>query len=162
VKQHAGHNVGLLLLSLLLVWTPVPPVGAFDLQRTGDGEIGRQNTWAARSSTGLTLNGTWTGRTDAKTGAAFGSWTLLDPNGKVTMRGGWSAAKIARGWSGTWRAAAAGSPAEYSGTWSASVELKPNAPFADLFAMAAQKIVSGNWRAGTNAGSWSIRAFSSQ
>jgi hypothetical protein len=77
------------------------------------------------------------------------------------MRGGWSAIKSANGWSGAWRANVVGSRAEYSGTWNATLDLKPNAPFADLFAMAAQKVVSGSWRAGGNSGSWSIRAFTS-
>jgi hypothetical protein len=37
--------------------------------------------------------------------------------------------------------------------------VKPNSRFGDLFALALQNVVSGNWRAGTNSGSWSIRAY---
>lgn len=130
-------------------------------QRSGDRQIGRLNTWSAVSSTGLSLAGTWTGAVDPKTRAASGSWTLLDATGQPAMRGGWSAIKSANGWSGSWRANVVGSRAEYSGTWNATLALKPNAPFADLFAMAAQNVVSGSWRTGGNSGSWSIRAFTS-
>ena len=128
-------------------------------QQPRERSIGRLNTWTATSTDGLTLSGTWTGRADAKTGTASGTWTLLDANGGVAMRGGWSAAKAAAGWRGAWRATVVGSAAEYSGTWSATSELKPNAPLSDLFALAAQQVVSGNWRAGTRSGAWSIRAF---
>jgi hypothetical protein len=83
----------------------------------------------------------------------------VDEKGKTLMRGGWSAAKSPAGWTGAWRGALAGSKTEYSGTWSASVDLEPHARFAELFEMAAQKVVSGNWRAGRQAGAWSIRAF---
>lgn len=130
-------------------------------QRRGDRQIGRLNTWSAVSSTGLSLAGTWTGAVDPKTGAASGSWTLLDGDGQPAMRGGWSAIKSANGWSGSWRANVVGSRAEYSGTWNATLALKPNAPFADLFAIAAEKAVSGSWRASGKSGSWSIRAFPS-
>jgi len=153
--------VVLLLSSLLFVALDGSTLRALEPQRSGDGQIGRQNTWSARSSTGLTLNGTWTVMVDPKTGAASGTWTLLDAGGRTTMRGGWSAAKSPTGWSGGWRASVAGSPVEYSGTWNATIDLKPNAAFADLFALAAEKVVSGGWRAGTKSGSWSIRAFTS-
>ena len=109
-----------------------------------DGQSARPNTWSARSSTGLTLSGTW---------------TLVDATGKTVTRGGWSAAKSPTGWTGAWRAAVSGSKAEYSGTWSASVNVKGDAHFADLFKMAVQTAVSGNWRAGGHSGVWSIRAF---
>ena len=75
------------------------------------------------------------------------------------MRGGWSAAKSPRGWTGAWRAAASGSKAEYSGAWSAGVQLKPDARFADLFEAALQTAISGNWQAGGQSGAWSIQAF---
>jgi hypothetical protein len=151
-----------LLLSLVLFFSlDVSIVAAPGRQRSGDRQIGRQNTWSARSNTGLTLNGTWTVTVDPKTGAAGGTWTLLDASGQAAMRGGWSAAKSATAWNGAWRANVVGSAAEYGGTWSATVPLKPNAPFADLFALAAQQVVSGNWRAGGKSGSWSIRAFTS-
>jgi hypothetical protein len=144
---------------LLLISLDAAIVGALDAQRSGDGQIGRQNTWSAVSNTGLTLGGTWTVTVDPKTGAAGGAWTLLDANGQTAMRGGWSAAKSATGWTGSWRANVVGSTAEYGGTWSAMVPLKPNVPFADLFALAAKQVVSGNWRAAGKSGSWSIRAY---
>ena len=43
--------------------------------------------------------------------------------------------------------------------WSADVDLKPDAGFADLFKMAVQTVVSGSWRAGGQSGVWSIRVF---
>jgi hypothetical protein len=124
-----------------------------------EAQVGRQNTWSARSSTGRTLAGTWTAVADPKTGTVTGTWTVIDANRKTLMRGGWSAAKSPSGWTGAWRAAPSGSKTEYSGTWSASVDLKPDAPLADLFETAVQKVVSGNWRAGAQSGAWSIRAF---
>ena len=119
----------------------------------------RVNTWAARSSTGLMLGGTWTATEDEKTGAVTGRWTLLDGQGRTVATGAWSAAKSPSGWTGNWRAAAAGRSGEYSGTWSARVDLKPNAKFADLFAKAIQTAVSGTWRAGGQSGAWTIQAF---
>jgi hypothetical protein len=115
--------------------------------------------WSARSSTGRTLKGTWTAVADPKTGTVTGTWTLDNAKGTTVTRGGWSAAKSPSGWTGAWRAAVSGSKGEYSGTWSASVKLKADAPFADLFKMAAHAVVSGNWRAGRHSGAWSIRAF---
>ena len=116
-------------------------------------------TWSASSQTGLTLKGTWTAAADAKTGAVTGTWTLDDAKGKTIRRGGWSAAKSVDGWSGAWRAVVTGSKGEYAGTWSASVDLKEDARFADLFELALKTIVSGSWRAGRQSGAWSIRAF---
>ncbi|HVG54006.1 MAG TPA: hypothetical protein VM846_06245, partial [Vicinamibacterales bacterium] len=80
---------------------------------------GRPNTWAARSSTGLTLAGTWTATEDAKTGTVTGTWTLIDAQSRVIARGVWSAAKSASAWNGNWRAAAEGRAGEYTGTWTA-------------------------------------------
>ena len=119
----------------------------------------RVNTWAARSSTGLMLGGTWTATEDEKTGAVTGRWALLDGQGRTVATGAWSAAKSPSGWMGNWRAAAVGRPGEYSGTWSARVDLKPNAKFADLFAKALATAVSGTWRASGQSGSWTIQAF---
>ena len=92
------------------------------------------------------------------TGAVTGTWTLDDATGRTLARGAWSAAKARKGWNGAWRAAVAGSKGEYSGTWSAAVELKPDAQFADLFKLAVEKAVSGGWRAGRHSGKWTIRA----
>lgn len=118
-----------------------------------------EGSWSARSSTGVTLKGTWTAVADPKTGAVTGAWTLDDANGRAVTRGGWSAAKSPDGWTGAWRAVVTGSKGEYAGTWSASVDLAANAPFADLFELALKSVVSGEWRAGRQSGAWSIRAF---
>lgn len=119
----------------------------------------RVNAWAARSSTGLTLGGTWTATEDAKTGAVTGTWALVDAQGRVVRRGAWSAAKAASGWTGSWRAIAEGRSGEYSGTWTARVDLKPAARFADMFTKALEAAVSGTFRAGGVSGSWTIQAF---
>ena len=120
---------------------------------------GRRNAWAARSSSGLTLAGTWTATVDAQTGAVTGTWTLIDAKGRTVGNGGWSAAKSPSGWSGSWRAVAAGRPGEYSGTWTAPVDLKATAKFGDLFAKAAEAAISGTWQAGRQSGAWTIQAF---
>jgi hypothetical protein len=125
--------------------------------QAGDGQRARPNTWSARSSTGRTLAGTWTAVADPATGTVTGTWTLGDAKGNPVRRGGWSATKSRTGWTGAWRAAVSGSKTEYSGTWSADVDLKPDARFADLFKMAVETVVSGNWRAGRQSGTWSIR-----
>lgn len=125
----------------------------------GAGQSARPGSWSARTSTGLTLKGTWTAIADPKTGTVTGTWTLDDARGRTVTRGGWSAAKSPAGWTGAWRAAVSGSKAEHSGTWSAGVALKADARFADLFEMAVKTVVSGNWRAGRQSGTWSIRAF---
>ena len=119
----------------------------------------RVNTWAARSSTGLTLGGTWTVIEHLKTDGVTGSWTLLDAQGRMAATGGWSAAKSTAGWTGSWRAATAGQRGEYTGTWTAKVDLKPAGGFAELFAKAVEAAVSGTWRAGPRSGAWTIQVF---
>ena len=122
------------------------------------GQMGRQNTWSARTSAGRTFIGTWTAAAGPTSGTASGTWTLVNEQGKTLASGVWTAAKSPSGWTGSWRAANSVSKTEYSGTWSAGVDLKADAPVADLFAKAAQAVVSGTWRAGRQSGQWSIRA----
>jgi hypothetical protein len=127
------------------------------------GESGAQgaapNTWIATSSTGLTLRGTWTAAPGPTSETVTGTFTVVDAQGRTAASGGWSAAKSSSRWSGAWRAVIYGSKPEYTGTWRAGVDLKRNAPFADLFEKAVQTVVSGSWRAGRYSGTWSIRAF---
>jgi hypothetical protein len=151
----------LLPMILLIASLAVAVSRAEPLQSSGDRQLGRQNAWSARSSTGRVLGGSWTGTVDSKTGAASGTWTLSDANGRPAMRGGWSAIKSGKAWNGAWRANVVGSAGEFSGTWNATVDLKGDASLADMFALAVQKVVSGTWNAGGNSGSWSIRAFGS-
>lgn len=122
--------------------------------RGGDNGV---NTWAARSTSGLTLGGTWTGVEDQKTGTVAGTWVLIGPQGRISARGAWSAAKSPSGWTGNWRAAAEGRPGEYSGTWTAGVDVKGTAGFTDLFTRAAQSAVSGTWKTGRQSGAWTIQ-----
>lgn len=150
----------LLVVGLLVVGALQGGVRAWTLSvEAADGQLGRQNTWSARSSTGRTLTGTWTANPpDPKTGDITGTWTVIDAKGKPVARGGWSAAKALKGWTGAWRAIVSGSKQEYSGSWSADIDLKPNARFAELFEAAVKSAVSGTWRAGRQSGGWSIRA----
>ncbi len=124
----------------------------------GNSQSDRSGTWTARSSGGLTLMGTWTAVPDPTSGTVTGTWTLVDAQGNTVADGGWSAAKSPTRWTGAWRAVISGRDGEYSGTWSADVDVKAGAPFANLFEKAVQTVVSGNWRAGRQSGAWSIRA----
>jgi hypothetical protein len=133
--------------------------GAQEAVSQNGGRKALANTWSATSSTGVTLMGTWTATADSKTGHVTGTWTLLDAQRRTVARGGWSATKASAEWTGDWRATVSGSGTEYSGTWSASVGLQAQAPLADLFGTAVQRVMSGRWRAGSQSGTWSIRAF---
>ena len=158
-----GNRLALLCLAMLFALLVAPvsvasrPAAVQDAPR--DARRAVPNTWAARSSSGLTLGGTWTATEDQKTGTVSGTWTLVDGQGRTVANGAWSAAKAASGWTGSWRAVAAGRAGEYSGTWSASVDLKGSARFSDLFARAIGTAVSGTWRAGGQSGAWTIQAF---
>ena len=120
----------------------------------------RANTWAARSASGQTFGGTWTAATeDEKTGSVTGTWTLLDAQGRTVMSGGWGASKSPTGWTGNWRAVVSGRSGEYSGTWSAKVDLKGAGRFSEMFAKAVEAAVSGTWRSAGQSGSWTIQVF---
>jgi hypothetical protein len=117
----------------------------------------RYGTWSATNGKG-TLMGTWTAVPDSANGTVTGTWTLAGAEGKTVAFGGWSAVKANDRWSGAWRANVTGQGGEYSGTWTSSVDLKPNARFADMFEKAAVAIVSGTWTAAKGqSGAWSIR-----
>lgn len=150
-----------LLLVCLLFLAAIDASGAQAVARqgaSGNAPGNPSGTWSARSSSGLTLMGTWTAVPDSATGTVTGTWTLIDAQGKTLADGGWSAAKSPDRWTGAWRAVISGREGEYSGTWTASVDLKPGARFVDLFEKAAQAVVGGTWRAGKQSGAWSIRA----
>lgn len=116
----------------------------------------RSGTWSAANAAGTTLTGMWTATPDAS-GAVIGTWTVVDPQGRTVLSGGWSAAKAPAQWTGAWRARVVGRTDEYSGTWSASTDLKGEARIADLFEKAVQAAVGGTWRGGSASGAWSIR-----
>jgi len=150
-----------LLLLCLLFLAAIDASGAQAVARqdtAGNAQSRQSGTWSAASSTGLTLMGTWTAVPDSTGGAVTGTWTLFDAERRTVANGGWSAAKSPTQWTGAWRAIVSGRTGEYSGTWSAGGDLKGDAGFADLFEKAAQSVVSGTWRTGTNSGAWSIRA----
>jgi hypothetical protein len=151
---------------LFLLWLLL--LAAIDVSRAqvvlrqdsaGNTRTNRSGTWSAASKSGLTLMGAWTAIPDTTTGAVTGTWTLVDAQGKTIAGGGWSAAKSPSRWTGAWRAIIAGKDGEYSGTWTAGVDLKGDARLVDLFEKALQTVASGTWRAGGQAGAWSIRTF---
>jgi len=84
---------------------------------------------------------------------------MFDAQGKTFANGGWSAAKSPTQWTGAWRAIVAGKDGEYSGTWTATTDLKGDAHFVDLFEKALQSVVGGMWRMGSYSGPWAIRAL---
>jgi hypothetical protein len=96
---------------------------------------------------------------DPKTGAVTGTWTVVDAKWQVVAQGGWSATKSETGWTGLWRATAVGRQGEYSGSWTATPDLKPDARLQDLFAKAVESAVGGTWQAGGQSGSWSIEVW---
>jgi hypothetical protein len=118
----------------------------------------REGSWSAATGSGLTLLGTWTAILDP-TGTVTGMWTLVDAQGNARADGAWSAAKSPQGWTGAWRSVMSGREGEYSGTWTAAVEGKPDARLADLFEKAMQNVISGTWGVNGRSGGWSIRTF---
>lgn len=150
----------LFLLCLLFVGA-VEGLGGQAVERqdtASNAQSERSGTWSARSRGGVTLVGTWTAVPDPASGTVTGTWTLVDAHGSTVTDGAWSASKSPSGWVGNWRAIITGRDGEYSGTWSADVDLKGNTLFARLFEKAALSVVSGNWRTGRQSGGWSIRA----
>jgi hypothetical protein len=116
------------------------------------------STWSARTGDGRTFEGTWTVEPAATANAASGTWTVSEGAGKVSLRGTWSAQKFATGWSGTWRAAAEGQQGEMGGSWTADFNRPRETRFADLFAAAARDAIRGIWSAGSQSGSFALRA----
>jgi len=114
-----------------------------------------RGTWSA-STNGRYLAGTWTAQAQ-EDGSATGRWVLQDVTGKILMQGGWSASKSPQSWNGAWRATVSGN-AEYSGTWTSAVSLPPEARLAAMLESALRAAVTGTWKTGPYAGSWSIRA----
>lgn len=128
---------------------------------TGNARSNRSGTWAATTSGGLTLVGTWTAVLDSAHGTVTGTWTLVGAQGATVANGGWSAAKSPTRWTGAWRAVIAGRDGEFSGTWASGVDLQASAQFVDLFEKAVQSAVNGTWRSGSRSGAWSIRSIKS-
>ena len=117
------------------------------------------STWSAKSSTGLTLMGTWTVVADTTRKTVTGTWTLVDAQLNTVTAGQWSASKAEKGWNGSWRAVVAGSTVDHVGTWSSGIDLKDDAALADLFEKAFQTFVTGNWRYSRYTGTWTLRGF---
>lgn len=116
-----------------------------------------KGTWSATAQTGY-LGGSWTAQAD-QSGGAIGTWMLQDTTGKVLMQGGWSASKSAQSWDGAWRASVSGRSGEYSGTWTSTTSLSPQAHLAEMLESALRAVVRGTWKSGPRSGSWSIRGL---
>ena len=158
-RRCAVLGKGLFLLGgLLLAAVEGSRAQAVRPDTAGNAPIRQTGSWSAAASGGLTLMGTWTAVLDPA-GTVTGTWVLIDAQGTTRADGGWSAAKSPAGWAGAWRAMVTGRDGEYSGTWTAAVDGKPDARLADLFEKAIQAVVSGNWRVGGRSGAWSIRTF---
>jgi hypothetical protein len=117
-----------------------------------------RGTWSASSNSGQRLAGGWTAESHQESGGATGTWALYDAAGKILLQGGWSASKSLKAWNGAWRATVAGRTGEYSGTWTAQTPLTPEARLAQMLESALRVVVTGTWKAGSDSGSWSIRA----
>ena len=117
----------------------------------------RVSSWSARTMSGRTFNGTWTvepGSIDK----ASGTWSVRNDAGVMTSHGTWSAQKFSTGWSGIWRAVVDGHAGELTGSWTADLRQTRDGPWVELFESAAREVIHGIWNAGSNSGSWSIRA----
>lgn len=119
------------------------------------------STWAAITSDGRTLNGTWSAAPSSAGRSASGGWTLRDSSGATALRGTWTAEMHSTGWNGTWRAASEGRQNEHRGSWSVEMSNPKDARFAELFEAAARDATRGIWTAGNESGSWSIRVVKS-
>ena len=128
------------------------------LDTTAQAPTRREGSWSAATRDGITLMGMWTATLDPD-GTVTGTWEIIDAQGNTRADGAWSAAKTPTGWSGAWRSVMTGREGEYSGSWTAVVDGKPDARLADLFEKAIQGIVSGTWRGAARSGAWSIRTF---
>lgn len=154
-----------LRFAFLLLLPVITASGARAVRRhdsSGKVQPSLTGTWSAKAGSGLTLMGGWTATPDPASGAVTGTWTLFDAQGNTVADGGWSAAKAPAQWNGAWRAVVTGRGGEYSGTWTASVDLKADAPFVDLLQAAVQTVVSGTWRGAGQSGAWAIRNYTKQ
>ena len=116
----------------------------------------QQGNWSANGGNGVHLTGGFTVIADTA-GTVAGTWTLRNNTGFTVAQGAWSAARSEREWRGSWRAFVSGSNAEFTGTFTAAVALRPSTKLPELFALAVGQIVSGSWTSRGNSGAWSIR-----
>lgn len=128
------------------------------IRRSFSQELLSTSTWSAQLGQAPTYGGTWSVEPQSSANAANGAWTLQDAGGATVFSGRWSAEKFSTGWNGVWSAQNQGSKVEYSGSWSADLPYNADTPFSDLFEAAARHAVRGVWTAGSQSGTWSIRA----
>jgi hypothetical protein len=121
-------------------------------------ELLSTSTWSAQASQGPGYEGTWSVKPQSSANAAAGTWTLQGAGGITIFSGSWSAEKFSTGWNGVWRAHSQELRVEYSGSWSADLPHDADAPITHLLETAARNAVRGVWTAGSQSGTWSIRA----
>ncbi|HXG53634.1 MAG TPA: SH3 domain-containing protein [candidate division Zixibacteria bacterium] len=112
--------------------------------------------WNAVTSGGQAFQGSYTVE-QSSAEEVSGRWTLRGPDGKIILRGTWSARKFSTGWNGSWRASVEGRAGGRSGSWTADLRLPGSARLPEMFEAARRAVVRGIWASGQDSGSWSIR-----
>jgi hypothetical protein len=118
-----------------------------------------QAVWIAQAGAAM-FHGNVSAQARASSGnAVVGSWTLINDDGAVTMRGTWSGKKSARGWTGTWQARVEPGSGTFAGTWQAVPPAGFNGKtFEDLFRAIGSVQMSGYWKSrGGAAGAWWLK-----
>ena len=117
-----------------------------------------QAVWIAQAGAAI-FHGNVSAQAVASSGnAVVGSWTLINDDGAVTMRGTWSGKKSARGWTGTWQAKVASGGGTFGGTWQAVPPAGFHGKtFEDLFLAVGSVQMSGSWKARAGAGAWWLK-----
>jgi len=125
-----------------------------------------RGTWTATVGPTQIYYGSWSGQLrPGSLDSAQGSWVIVNASNQIVLEGTWSAERSVRGWEGTWSArpvkrASSGqaSPGRaLSGTWQAAVKDFEGKTLADMLQRTFEEQVSGSWRSGRLAGSWSLR-----
>jgi hypothetical protein len=115
-----------------------------------------QAVWRAQAGAAL-FHGNLSAQAVTGSGnAVVGSWTLVNDEGVVTMRGTWSGKKAGAGWRGTWRARVEPAGGTFAGTWRGTPPAELHGKtFEDLLRGSAGTQISGTWTsAGGGRGAW--------
>jgi hypothetical protein len=142
----------------LVGWVRAIDVSAEDQLRQAFKEQSQRSTWSALTTTGRTLEGSWTVEPASSADKASGTWTLGEGLDKTVLRGTWSAQKFSTGWSGIWRAMVEGQKREFTGSWTADFPQARETTIGELFSTVARDAIRGIWSADNDSGSWAIRA----
>jgi hypothetical protein len=122
-----------------------------------------RGSWIATvgANTARPFHGDWSAQAlPGRPDEVQGSWSLLGPDGDVTMKGTWAARRAKRGMKGTWSARLANGGV-LSGSFEAIVSGLPGfkgKTFQDLLAATARAQIAGGWRMGALRGNWWLKA----